>query len=268
MVNSSQDKASLAASERRLVDLAAHLTYPPTPDIAARERQRLENAGSEPCFSTTGAGRRVKLLASAAAASILLLAVALLVPQTRASLFRIFDIGAVRIEADEQPREATIAPGRALLDIAGATTLAEASTTVGFDILLPAYPADLGLPDRVYVQKLFDPGLDGLIAILVWLDQAQPDQAKLSLYQIPVPAYALKQASIKSVRQTMVDGHTAFWVQGPHRLQLRNGDYDEWLFVPGSALVWTDGQLTYRLESGLSLDEAVRIAESLSPLEQ
>lgn len=139
---------------------------------------------------------------------------------------------------------------------------------VGFDILLPAYPADLGQPDRVYVQKLSDPGLDGPIAILVWLDPARPDQAKLSLYQIPVPAYALKRASVESIRETMVDGYAAFWVQGPHRLQLQNGDYEEWLFVPGNALIWTDGQLTYRLESGLTMEEAVRIAESLTALKK
>ncbi len=266
MVDSHANRAQPEMSESHLAELAAQFAYPPTPDIAAYERRRLASAGAERRLSRAGSGRRVRLAAGVAAAMGLLLVVALLVPQTRAALFQIFDIGAVRILADEEPFQPTVTPGRTLLDVAGATTLAEAAEMVGFDILLPAYPADLGRPDRVYVQKLSDTGLDGPIAILVWSDPAQPDEARLSLYQIPVPAYALKRASIESVRETQVDGYAAFWVQGPHRLQLQDGSYDDWFFVPGSALVWTDGQLTYRLESGLSMEEAVRIGEALEPI--
>ena len=35
------------------------------------------------------------------------------------------------------------------------------------------------------------------------------------------------------------------------------------LLVEGHALVWEEGDITYRLETSLSLDEAVKIAESL-----
>jgi len=253
--------------ESRLSELAAQFVYPPVPDIAAYERRRLLRASSETVESRVGAGRRARVLVGAVATILLLLAAALFVPQTRAALLKILDIGAIRILVDEEEFQPAVTPGRSLLDVAGATTLAEASEMVYFDIHLPAYPADLGQPDQVYVQKLADTGLDGPIAILVWLDPAQPDEARLTLYQIPVPAYALKQASSESIRQTVVDGHTAFWVQGAHRLQLQDGSYDGWLFVPGNVLVWTDGQLTYRLESGLTMEEAVRIGESLEPMD-
>jgi hypothetical protein len=36
--------------------------------------------------------------------------------------------------------------------------------------------------------------------------------------------------------------------------------------VNGDVLIWTDGTLTYRLESGLSLDEALKIAQSIPPV--
>ena len=89
----------------------------------------------------------------------------------------------------------------------------------------------------------------------------------LQALEIPVPAYAFKRASMESVRETQVDGYPAYWVQGEHRLKLVDGSYDDWFFVPGNALVWTDGQITYRLESGLTMEEAVHIGESLQPIE-
>jgi hypothetical protein len=273
MVDSGPNRADLGMNDSRLAELAAQFAYPPTPDIAAHERRRLASrrlasAGSQSRARRAGPNSRMRLLTGAVAALLLLLAVALFVPQTRAALLRILKIGAVSIQVDEEPLPPTVTPGRTLLDVAGATTLAEASEMVGFDILMPAYPADLGRPDQVYVQKLSDPGLDGPIAILVWLDPARPGETRLSLYQIPVPAYAFKRASMESVRETQVNGYAAFWVQGSHRLQLLDGSYDDnWFFVPGNALVWTDGQITYRLESGLTMEEAVRIGESLQPIE-
>lgn len=267
MDDSGPNRADSRISESRLAGLAASYAYPPTPDIATHERRRLANAGSQSRLPRAGRNNRLRLLAGTVMAVLLLLAVALFVPQTRAALLKILNIGAVSILVEEEPLPATVTPGRRLLDVAGATTLAEAVEMVGFDILMPAYPADLGPPDQVYVQKLFDTGLDGPIAILIWLDPARPGEARLSLYQIPVPAYAFKRASMESVRQTQVDGYAAFWVQGEHRLQLLDGSYDDWFFVPGNALVWTDGQITYRLESGLTMEEAVRIGESLGPIE-
>jgi hypothetical protein len=33
--------------------------------------------------------------------------------------------------------------------------------------------------------------------------------------------------------------------------------------IEGNVLIWTEGDLTYRIETDLSLEEAIRIAESL-----
>jgi hypothetical protein len=53
------------------------------------------------------------------------------------------------------------------------------------------------------------------------------------------------------------------WAEGPYLLQLSGGDIDLRRLVEGHVLIWTDGPITYRLETDLTLDEAVRIAESL-----
>jgi hypothetical protein len=46
--------------------------------------------------------------------------------------------------------------------------------------------------------------------------------------------------------------------RGERELKLR-------YLVQGHVLIWAEGGLTYRLESGLLLEEALRIAESLQP---
>lgn len=135
---------------------------------------------------------------------------------------------------------------------------------VDFPVGLPAYPAGLGLPDRVYLQTLADSGSEGQVLILVWHYPEQPDEPRLSLSIIDAPFYGIKQAPVEIILETRVNGQYAYWIQGPHRLQLQNGDYTEWVFVAGNVLLWTNGEITYRLESGLPFVEARRVAESLT----
>ena len=69
------------------------------------------------------------------------------------------------------------------------------------------------------------------------------------------------------MEETTVDGERALWVRGPHLLQFRekngNVDYDTRRLVNGNVLIWQEDTLTYRLETDLPLEEAVRVAESL-----
>jgi hypothetical protein len=36
--------------------------------------------------------------------------------------------------------------------------------------------------------------------------------------------------------------------------------------IEGHVLIWTEGEVTYRLETKLTLDEAIKVAESLEPI--
>jgi hypothetical protein len=68
------------------------------------------------------------------------------------------------------------------------------------------------------------------------------------------------------IQETTVNGGLALWVGGTHMLLYRNGlgqDIEFRVLVPGNVLIWKDNRVTYRLESGLPLDEAIRIAESV-----
>src|SRR3990172_9350635 len=182
--------------EARLRATAGVLPYPSTPDVAGAVRRRLAADSARPAqrpFVT----RRPRL-AWAMAVVVLLVAGLLAVPEVRAGLLQFLRIGAVRIflvpptptpsEAEvivsALPGTGTLAPTAtlhptpplvsSLLDLAGETTLEDARTRFGFPIALPAYPAGLGPPDRVFLQNFGGP-----MVVLVWLRSAPPEPGRL-----------------------------------------------------------------------------------------
>jgi hypothetical protein len=68
------------------------------------------------------------------------------------------------------------------------------------------------------------------------------------------------------VQETTVNGQRAVWAVGPYPLQFSNGDLDFVRLIDGHVLIWADGEVTYRLETNLDLEEAVKVAESLEPV--
>ena len=69
-----------------------------------------------------------------------------------------------------------------------------------------------------------------------------------------------------TVKLVMVNNRLAYWVSGdPHFLfyETANGSvHDDRRWV-GDTLLWAVGPITYRLETSLGLDDAIRIAESI-----
>jgi hypothetical protein len=151
----------------------------------------------------------------------------------------------------EPPYETTIS------DIAGETTLETAQARVPFPIRLPGYPEDIGMPDHVFLQE------DGLMVILVWADPADPQMASLSLHEIGSESILVGKFEPQVIQETQVNGQYAVWVQGPYLVQLTNGSIEFRRTVEGSTLIWEEKNITYRLEMDLSLEEAIKIAESL-----
>jgi hypothetical protein len=190
----------------------------------------------------------------------------LAVPPVRAQLVEWLEIGAVRVflgGATPTPAPG-ITPGLtptllpSLLDLEGETSLDSARRLIDFPVMLPAYPPDLGLPDYIFVQ-----GLDAPFVILVWADDLKPDEVLLSLQMITPGSMAAEKWNPASLLQTTVNGNPAAWVTGPYLLQLRNGDLEMRRLIEGNVLVWERDGVTYRLETRLPVDEAVKIAESL-----
>jgi hypothetical protein len=256
-------EVEMTRMEARLRTAAATFPYPPTPDIAAGVRRRLQRAPSRrPDLRRRWA--TAVLLAALAAAALLS------VPQVRAGLLEVIQIGVIRILLASPTPSATptgavtrTPPATApvltsVLDLAGETTLAEARELANFTILLPSYPADLGQPDRVFVQDMGGP-----VVVLVWVDPAQPGTARLSLHQFGPDSFAAEKVQPQLVATTTVNGNPAVWTEGPYLFILRNGKLDQRRLVDGHVLVWEDSGMTYRVETSLTLEEAVKIAESM-----
>lgn len=257
--------------DERLKDVTSRFRYPPTPDVAGAVTKRLDN-GSRPRVLLRSAWAVTGLLA-------LLLVVLFAVPGVRAEIVRFFQVGIVRIlPAGATPTAISIpaqvpltaTPAPAVPDaqyeplysitvsgLAGETSLETAQASLPFPIRLPAYPADLGAPDRVFLQ------VDGQMVILVWTEPGNPEKAVLSLHEFGPEGMLLGKFEPRVIRETQVNGEYAVWVQGPYLVQLSSGAHEFRRTVEGNTLIWEKDGITYRLETDLSLEEALKIAESL-----
>jgi hypothetical protein len=266
-------------TDERLKEAARRFRYPPTPDMTGVVIDRIQS-GSRP-------GVRMRSVWTILSLALLLVLVLFAVPGVRAEIVRFFQVGVVRIippassptvipSLPQMPITATPAgiplntttpqPNDTpsglpheftLADIAGETTLEDAQARTSFSILLPEYPADLGAPDQVFLQE------DGLMVILVWTDPADPEKARLSLHEIGPGSILVKKFEPRVIQESRVNGHYAVWAEGPYLVQLTNGSIEFRQMVEGNTLIWEENDITYRLASNLSLEEAIKIAESL-----
>jgi hypothetical protein len=262
-------------NEDKLRALATGMDYPPTPDIAGRVTARLYPS------------RRLRLSSKALAWSLTIILVLcsslMLIPSVRAAIIEFIQIGVVRIFPPEPTAPIgepittatpqTFAPITAtpstsdlipiLTQMAGKTTLADAQAKVEYPILLPKYPSGLGEPNQVYIQNM-----DGNVVILIWLDPQDPKNVLMSLHFIPDGSWAIKKMETTGIEETTVNGNRAIWTTGPYPLIMSNGDIQYERLITGHVLIWANLDVTYRLETDLSIEEAVKIAESLEPIKQ
>ena len=253
--------------ESRLQALAKEFKYPPTPSVADIVMSRIRGPLNRPRFGRQLAWMLITI--------IFLFAGLMFVPPVRAAVLEFIQIGIVRIfpapvvpevPIFETPRTATSAPTSSSLiplleKIGGETTLENAHQAIGLPIPLPAYPSDLGQPDRVFLQ---DAG--GWMVILVWLDDAQqPDHVQMSLHLIEAGSWTINKFQPAIIKETTVNNQRAIWTVGEYPLIMQNADIQLARLINGNVLIWEENKITYRLETDLELDEAVRIAESLTP---
>jgi len=259
--------------ETQIKSIARQMDYPPTPDIAGHVRSRLQ-----PTIKPRFISRR---LAWSLITILILFASLFFIPPARAAIIEFIQVGIVQIfKPEPTPSPATIHPisvttlpstatpiqtSESLIPllnrVAGQTTLEKASDQVNFPILLPTYPLDIGEPDLVFIQQA-----DGALLILIWLDPENPDQVKMSLHTIPPTSWTIRKFQPTVIEETKVNGLDAIWTTGPYPLLLRSGEVEITRLIEGHVLIWADETLTYRLETDLPLDEALKIAESLQPI--
>jgi hypothetical protein len=270
------DTDQLEIQEEKLRQWSQAFPYPATPDVAGAVSRRLAGKAEPKRFL------RPRL--AWAAVTILLLLALMAVPVVRAQVLEFLQIGAIRIFLAEPTPTATLdhpqpsppfeefgnqgivpttsqppaAVYPSISDLAGETTLEEARNKLDFSIQLPTHPPDLGRPDRIFLQDF-----EGQAVLLVWMDPVQPERIRMNLLILGPGTFAQK-GSPAIIEETRVSGQRAIWTEGPHFLHLGGNMYQTvTLVVKGNILIWEQDGLTYRLETDLPLDEAVKVAESL-----
>jgi hypothetical protein len=153
------------------------------------------------------------------------------------------------------------------LDLGLLATPAEAFTLAGFPLLLPTDPA-IGAPDATWYREgrltlvwKSRPGLPdtqaGGIGLLVTEFRGRVDTA---LFQKTLGPNTRLTA-------VTVGGETGYWISGATHDFFYLDPNGEVIVdsrrVVGDTLVWTRSGLTFRLETSLGQDAAIRIAESI-----
>lgn len=239
--------------------------YPPTPPIARAVTARLREPSVPPetfldrVSSMVGAWLdrpRLRLATTMVAAVLLGVGVLLAVPQSRTALAEIFGLEHVQVSVDPTPAAQSPAVPPILDSFAHQTTLEDAQTLVDFTLRLPTYPEGLVTPDAVYFQRFNDD-------IVIITAHEEPG---FDLYQSRLVGSFFK--SVPSVVPVTVAGGPGLWVpEGGHGASYLDVNQEEIApskrTVARATLLWEENDITYRLETDLPLEEAIRVAESL-----
>lgn len=251
--------------EEALVQAGRDLHYPPTPALSARVSAGLvDGERTRPRLYL-----RPALLLLAA----VLLACGLLVafPETRDVIAQFLGLRTVRIipitptpivpTANPPIPTAVASPTRAPSAQCCRTTLADAGTRSRFRILLPAAET----PSQVFLQDLpnFGPGAQQVILVF-----GDPGAPRFTLYEATNFLYGKIVSGGTVIEETQVKGQRALWLSGaPHLLVYLDASghtqFESERSVSANTLAWEIGNVTYRLETNLTKEEAIRIAESL-----
>ena len=265
------DDDALAGSLR---ELAEAIDWPAAvagdgPDLALRVRVRLVSDASRPAARPWWRpARRALILALAALLALAAIAgaIGLGLPGLHLTLVQP-PTSPPTFDASRSP--APGAPG-STLGLGKPVTLEAATTLVGRPIPLPRDPA-VGPPDAVYV----DTTRANQVA-LVWRDRADlPHSLEPGVGLVLMAFNGLAEDSYyekmlgsdSTVEPVTVTGHRGLWIGGAAHFFFYRRSNGEVIDDPrrwvGDALVWSDGVMTYRLETALGKAAAIRIAESL-----
>ena len=161
-----------------------------------------------------------------------------------------------------------VAPG-ATLGLGAQVALADLDARAGFPVVWPADPAT-GTPDAAYVDR----AAGGQVALVWYSREGLPGTLEPGVGLILTEFmgavddgfYSKALGSGTKVRPVTVHGERAFWLTGDPHFLFYTGpdgaiqDPRGWI---GDALIWARGPITYRLETALGQDAAIRLAESM-----
>jgi hypothetical protein len=258
-----------------LRELGQWLDLPPGDPIAAAVDRVRADGGRPTAFSRPKRspgrpfGARERVVWAAAVALLVALAATLVVPGPRHAVARWLGIGSVTVTYTDRVPAAV---GRTY-DLGAPTSLERAIQRADAAGWRLAAPGGAGDPARAFV------GRPAGAVNLTWAPSAdlpEIDDSGTGLLLTEIPAttdaggvakMATRGSTIQLVR---VGDAAAYWIAGrPHEVVLTDADGDivhDSSRLAGNTLIWTDGDVTYRLESALDRDEAVALASTLRPL--
>ncbi len=236
--------------------------------LAVNEGRRLLLATR---FSSLLRHRALRVAASAALVALIAIALtAALSPGARSAFARFFGLKHIQVvPVDKLPVVLTPPPGFGA--VAGLTTLADAQAMAGFTVITPSEPDWLGRPDAVYLQDL-EPGRQ-VVLVYGRRPEAGPFSkdggALIALFQFRAEGMFMKLSPPgTTVQELERDGVRMLWFEGAsHLLKYVSPDGEERVeferLVDRNTLAWETGDITYRLETSLPLEEALQVALSV-----
>lgn len=263
------------ALEGALRDLSTAVAYPTAgaagSDIAARVRQTIVAA---PPARRGGLlrwlrGRPVRRSVVVAIAALLVLAAVAGAVGLGVPGIRIIFGGPTPPPSVASPSGAGGSPGTLgqTLGLGTRVPIEEAERLAGLDLVLPTDPA-IGPPAGAFVfanrVALVWPERPGLRA-----DPSTGIGLLISQFRGDVDRgyYTKTLDTDAQLTPVTVDGSPGYWISGPPHfffyVDPSGRTVDDVHRVVGDTLIWSDGDVTYRLESQLGMEEAIRLAESL-----
>jgi hypothetical protein len=241
--------------ERLLRDVSDRLDVPTVPAMAPAVARRLRDDRVRPLQRPR---RRTVALAVAAV-------VAVAGAASATSLL----LQGVDIRRVPTPRAPVSPEGPPDLDLGRRATMAEAGERLGFPVPVPQIP---GPPEEVFVGReppggritlAYAPGPD------VPRDPVTGKGMLITMFRGETDRdfIAKELGPETSLRHVSVRGAPGFWIEGqPHTLYYldeRGQVFPDTVRLAGNVLLWQRGELTLRLESRLSLGDALTVAESM-----
>jgi hypothetical protein len=270
-INSNNDEPDFGLLESRLGRAGRQLVYPPTPDVGSKLRGRIQADHATRRGRSATPGLR---WAVTAITTVSLFFGSLAVPEVRAfwdSVLR--RVGSVEVVL-MAPTPVTSAgtpsptPYPSKISMAGETTMAEARASLPYALKVPSYTAGYGEPDRIFVQDIGGPA-----SILLWSSESGASTPELALFALTSRSMGRKHVHDSDMlAEAQVGSSWGLWIRGPHLIEFGGGTEPHDFFrrletrrlVGGNTLLWAgDDGLTYRLETRLPMEEAIKMAESL-----
>lgn len=248
------------ALEAGLRSLATTIDYPPTPDFRVSVERRIA-AGHRPLWRLALAA--ALLLAAAVAGAVA-------APPVREAVAEWIGFGRIRVErVHALPSPTPLAPGQLKgdLHLGEEVTLVAAATRLGRPVLVPSA---LGEPDAVYwepvshfVSLVYLPRADlpetSGTGVAVLVMEARGSVEYPFLAKMAGPGTRLEEVSVRGVK--------GGWLEGsPHAVAFfdPSGRFvTDDVRLAGNVLIWSSGDMTYRIESSAPKERVLTLAAAL-----